>query len=127
MLVFIGFQRLTLGSLWHDYDVVLASTDQWLGLVVSRVLCRRAFHSPEDVADVCMQELAPLAEAKGESMFATIVEGERDWGTWLAQLGFSLAGAFMVRKGQWAPHSFSFKLRQDLLAHERAQIGEEVE
>ena len=105
----------------------MASTDQWLGLVVSRVLCKRSFQSPEDVADVCTEELEPLARIRGESMFATIVDGERDWGTWLAQLGVSLGGAFATRRGVWAPHSFSFKLRQDLLAHERAQVEEEVD
>ena len=105
----------------------LASTDQWLGIVVSRVLCKRSFQSPEDVADVCMEELGPLARNRGESMFATIVEGERDWKKWLAPLGVHLDGAFMARNGVWAPHSFSFKLRQDLLTHERAQVEEQVD
>jgi len=105
---------------------LLASTDQWLGIVVSRVLCKRLFQSPEDVAEICLEELGPLATARSETMFATIVEGERDWGAWLADLGVSFAGAFKPRRGVWAPHAFSFKLRQDLLAHERAQIEDEV-
>ena len=106
--------------------MVLASADQWLGLAVSRVLCKRSFHCPEDVAEVCMEELEPLTKTTDESVVATAVEGERDWGTWLAQCGSSMGGAFMSRHGLWAPHSLSFKLRQDLLAHERAQVEEEV-
>lgn len=94
--------------------------------MVTKVLCKRSFESPEDVADVCMEELGPLATSRNEEMFATIVPGERDWASWLAPLGSTPGGAFKSRNGLWAPHSFSYKLRQDLLPHEQALIPHEV-
>ena len=105
---------------------VYCIADQWLGIVVTKVLCKRSFESPEDVADACMEELTPLASSRSEGMFATIVKGERDWGFWLSPLGSTPGGAFQSRQGIWAPHSFSYKLRQDLLAFEQALLEEEV-
>lgn len=99
--------------------------DQMLGLLVTKVLCKHTFETPQDVAELCMQELGPLTHVRDERFYAEVVQGERDWKSWMAPLGAHLSKAFGVRKGLWAPHSFSFKLRQDLLTHERAEVVDE--
>ena len=70
------------------------------------------------------QELSRVIERRGEKFEASILAGTRHWGAFLAPLGVKLHGAFTARSGRWAPHSFTFKLRQDLLPREC--VGEEA-
>jgi hypothetical protein len=76
--------------------------------------------------NVAGQELTPVIQKRGESFECIILEGERDWVEFLNPLGVYLHGGFRARNGKWAPHSFSFKLRRDLLLKERTGDDAEV-
>jgi hypothetical protein len=91
---------------------------------VQLVLRRHKFETPEDVQRLMTQELSRVIERRGEKFEASILAGTRHWGAFLAPLGVKLHGAFTARSGKWAPHSFTFKLRQDLLPREC--VGEEA-
>ena len=96
--------------------------DQFIGLLVCLVLAKHLYETPQDICELASRELGPIIERRGETFKASILAGVRDWGSWLKPAGVHLAGAFAVRHGKWAPHSFVFKLRQDLLPLEREGV-----
>ena len=101
--------------------------DQFLGLIVQVVLRKHAFETPADVVDLCKLELSPLCQDRGEACYAMELHGSRTWKVWVGGIGAELHGGFGTRKGLWAPHSFTYKMRQDLLSHERRQLQESQE
>jgi hypothetical protein len=65
-----------------------------------------------------------MCRDRDESFHAMEMHGTRDWKSWLASAGSHLSKGFAARKGIWAPHSFTFKARQDLLSHEHNALRE---
>lgn len=88
------------------------------------VLRKHGFEDPEDVVRLLTQEMTPLCQERNETFHALHMQASRNWHGWLADIGSNLKGAFRSRQGVWAPHSFTFKMRQDLLTHERQALLE---
>ena len=65
-----------------------------------------------------------IFEGKSEPLTVETFDFVRDFLCWTAPLKIELYNAFGTRQGIEAPHSFVYKMRRDLLAHERAMIPE---
>ncbi len=88
--------------------------DQLFGLVLSLILSRKVFQTPEEFMDLLDVEFRDRVSAKGERLTTEVISGVRDFKSWLAPMRCQLQHAFGNRFGIEAPHAFSFKFRQDL-------------
>ena len=66
--------------------------------------------------------MAPLFAKRAEDMSATLLTHMFDFKTWLDPAGIHLHNAFMSRENVDAPHSFNYKLREDLTGSELADL-----
>lgn len=97
--------------------------DAIFGLVLSRVLHRRKFALPSELATQLQLSMAPTFHAKGEICEAQLHTHSFDFGQWLAPLGVELSGAFKARNGVQVPHSFILKKRRDLSVSEAQALA----
>lgn len=88
--------------------------DQMFGVVLSLVLQRHRFQTPEDFLSLLQRELSDRCLAQGHQLITESLSAIRDFKTWLAPMNCKLSNAFGNRSGEEAPHAFSFKLRRDL-------------
>jgi hypothetical protein len=70
-----------------------------------------------------VEQLRQRAAKKGEEVYGVFINSVRDFASWLAPLAIVLDNGFRTRGGIEAPHSFSFKLRQDLTQRETEELA----
>lgn len=97
--------------------------DQLFGVLLMLVLRRYRFQTKFDLAARIETVMRPRIESKGEVCVVTVLEHVRDFKSWLAPLKTELYNAFANRAGIEAPHSFSYKMRRDLLWSEKAMLN----
>ena len=83
--------------------------DQLFSILVALILRCHHFQTPRELLNLLAQELQPKFEAKKEELHSEIVTAVRDWQSWLLGLNRTVTNCWANRKGQEAPHSFSFK------------------
>lgn len=102
---------LPVGHTHEDIDLLF-------GILLSTVLLRQRFQTPDELAMHLQIGLAPYATAKGEELNCEILTHIRDFLQWMAPQGIKLHNAFVTRAGILAPHSFAYKTRADLFHKE---------
>ena len=83
--------------------------DQLFSILVALILRCHHFQTPQELLHFLTKELQPKFEAKKEELHSEMVTAVRDWQSWLLGLQRTLTHCWANRKGQEAPHSFSFK------------------
>lgn len=114
------FQFVTTNLLFLMVGHTHEDVDQLFATVVALILRKHDFEEPEELMSFIHANLRGRFEQKSEELYIERLDTVRDFVAWLSPLGVTLYNAFMNRGGVEAPHSFSFKLRRDLLASERA-------
>lgn len=106
---------LTVGHTHEDVDLMF-------GMLLALVLRRLRFQTPEDlVTNIRLGMAAPIA-SRGEELVCEHMTYIRNFKAWLCPQGIHLHNAFVTRQDIQAPHSFTYKLRMDLLPVERAAL-----
>ena len=96
---------LTVGHTHEDIDAIFA-------LLLSRVLKRVRFQSPEELIGFIDAGLKPHFEQKKEQFWVNFLDHVYDYAQWMKPLCIHLFNAFVTREGIDAPHSFAFKARR---------------
>ena len=94
--------------------------DRFFSLILSVVLRRCSWETPEDLEQHLLEKLKGHVEKKKEEFGVTYVQNIHDFDEWLGSLGITLKGCFVGRQGRLAAHSFVYKVRSDL---SHAQAG----
>ena len=92
--------------------------DQLFSVLLSLVVRRHRFHTPEELVLEIQLAMGQVFESRGEEVSATLLGEIFDFGTWLDAEGVHLHNAWKSRDGVDAPHSFCYKMREDLTAEE---------
>lgn len=88
--------------------------DQLFGVIVSLILQRFRFHTPDDLARHLDATLRARVAARGEDLQVSRLGTIRDWDSWSQPVRRELFNALASRDGVEAPHSFTFVRRADL-------------
>jgi len=88
--------------------------DQMFGVVLSLVLQRHRFQTPEEFLELLRQELSDRCLAQGHQLITDTLTAIRDFQDWMAPMNVKLSEAFKTRSGVEPPHAFTFKMRRDL-------------
>lgn len=107
---------LPVGHTHEDIDLLF-------GIILSTVLHRVRFQTPEELMMHLRIGLAPYVEGKLEELNVELMTHIRDFLQWMAPQNTQLYNAFKTRQGIVAPHSFAYKLRADLSLDELAAVG----
>jgi len=97
--------------------------DQLFGVVLALLLRKHDFEDPAEIMQDVLTSLSERFRQKGEKLFVECLTSVRDFAAWLAPVGITLYNAFSCRQGVESPHAFTYKLRRDLLAHERKWLA----
>ena len=97
--------------------------DQFFGIIVALILQLASFQTPAELMRYLLERLTAKFAAKNEMLHGTALTAIRDFQKWLAPLNRTLWHAFGNRQGVEAPHTFTFKARDDLSKAERAWFG----
>jgi hypothetical protein len=93
--------------------------DQLFGLMVQWLLRKRTWETPEQIMEYLESKKGPQFHSRGDGFQARRLGAVRDFKSWLEPLGCHLFNSFGTRDGIEAPHSFAFKMRQDLSQSDR--------
>ena len=93
--------------------------DQLFGLMVQWLLRKRSWETPEEIMEYLESKMGPQFHSRGEAFQVRRLGAVRDFKSWLEPLGCHLFNSFGTRGGIEAPHSFAFKMRQDLSLSDR--------
>ncbi len=96
--------------------------DQLFSVLLALVVRRRRFHTPEELVTQIQIAMAGVFVQRTEEVSASLLGHVFDFGAWLDAEGIHLHNAFVSRAGVDAPHSFCYKLREDLTAEEAAAV-----
>ena len=96
--------------------------DRLFALILSLVLRRCSWETPEDLVDRLREKMKHHVGSKKEELGVEYVENIRDFDEWLAHLRISLQGCFVPREGRPAMHSFVYKIRADLSPAQMASV-----
>ena len=91
-------------------------------MILMRVIQRYTWETPQEFLDLVKQEIAEFVEAKDEVLICENVRTIRDFDTWLKTPGVTLKNAFLPREGRSVPHSFTYKVRNDLTPSELSAV-----
>lgn len=92
--------------------------DQMFGLMIEVVSRKASWQTPDELMSFLGIEMAGHFRLKGEQFHVERVAGVRNFNLWLETLQLKVYNCFGNRDGVEAPHSFTFKLGQDLAASE---------
>ncbi len=112
------FRTVTLNFLMvgHTHEDI----DQLFGLMI-QMACRKGhWQTPEELMSFLAKELESNFRNKGEEFFVERTAGVRAFCKWMQPLRCKIYNCFGNRDGVEAPHSFAFKLGQDLAPREAA-------
>lgn len=114
------FSTVTLNFLMvgHTHEDI----DQLFALICQYVIRRHRWQTPEEFQRLVQESLAQKVAAKGEVLVVRGLRCIREYAAWLEPQRITLYGCWGNRDGFEAPHSFAFKRRSDLSAHELAQV-----
>lgn len=112
----ITLNFLTVGHTHEDIDQLFAVILWLLGQKLH-------WQTERELLEYLVAQLRMRAAKKGEEVYGVFMNSVRDFASWLAPLAMVLDNAFGTRGGIEAPHSFAFKLRQDLTAAERQELA----
>ena len=114
------FSTVTLNFLMvgHTHEDI----DQLFSLICQYVVRRRRWQTPEEFMRLVQESLAQKVAEKGEVLVVRGLRCIRDYCKWLEPQRITIFGCWGNRDGFEAPHSFTFKRRMDLSAHEHAQV-----
>ena len=114
------FSTVTLNFLMvgHTHEDI----DQLFSLICQYVVRRHRWQTPEEFQRIVRESLAQKVAEKGEVLVVRGLRCIRDYCKWLEPQRITLYGCWGNRDGFEAPHSFAFKRRMDLSAHEHAQV-----
>lgn len=112
------FQTVTINFLMvgHTHEDV----DQCFGLLVSQVIRRHKYETPEELRQYTEAVLGPGSFSSGSKCTVQKLEVLRGFSTWLQPLGVHQLGCWQTRDGLEAPHSFTYKLHMDMKHTEKA-------
>ena len=96
--------------------------DQLFALICQYVIRRHRWQTPEEFIRLVQESLAQKVAEKGEVLVVRGLRCIRDYARWLEPQMITIYGCWGNRDGLEAPHSFAFKKRSDLSAHELAQV-----
>ena len=96
--------------------------DQLFGVILELILRRVPFQVVSELIQRLRETLASRVEAKGESLYVEELFHIRDFNQWLAPIDITLYNAWVSREGRFAPHAFTYKLRQDLTRKEQGMM-----
>ena len=106
---------LIVGHTHEDIDLMF-------GILLAIVLRRLRFQTPDELVTNILLGMAAHIAARGEELLCEHITHVRDFKVWLCPQGLRVHNAFVTRKDIQAPHSFTYKLRMDLLPAERAAL-----
>lgn len=89
--------------------------DQLFAVIASVVLRAHNFRSVPQLLDLLREHIEPRIRAKGEELCIGNLDSVRDFKSWLSPLGINMYNCWNTRLNVEAPHSFSFRKRQDLI------------
>ena len=112
-------QFLRVGHTHEDVDFMFS-------LLLARVLRKVRFQVPAELADAILAGMGPVVASRNCALACHLLSHVRNFKQWMAPLGIHMYNCWMSRSGRVAPHSFTFKLRMDLQAHERAGLQNPV-
>lgn len=101
--------------------------DQHFALATSLIKQQVSFQTPAVIMSSLAAGLRERVAARGEDFHTVHLPGVRDFQEWMAPVGVHLHSAFGTREGIEAPHSFTFKLRENLNMEERRQLAQLAE
>ena len=96
--------------------------DQLFGVVLGLALQRIKWQTKHDLAAALVANLRDRVAARGEELIVQTLGVVRDFQSWLQPLGVELYNAFATRAGIESPHSFTFKMRKDLVLSEGSML-----
>lgn len=92
--------------------------DQLFSVLLSLVVRRHRFHTPEELVLEIQIAMANVFADRSEEVSAALLGEIFDFGAWLYAEGVQLHNAWVSRDGVDAPHSFCYKMREDLTPEE---------
>jgi hypothetical protein len=92
--------------------------DQLFSVILSLVVRRHRFHAPEELVTEIQIAMANVFADRPEEVSASLLGEIFNFGSWLHAEGVHLHIAWVSRDGVDAPHSFFYKMREDLTAEE---------
>ena len=114
------FSTVTLNFLMvgHTHEDI----DQLFALICQYIIRRYRWQTPDEFQRLLQETLAQKIAEKNEVLVVRGLRCIRDYSAWLQPQLVTLYGCWGNRDGFEAPHSFAFKRRCDLSAHELAQV-----
>ena len=92
--------------------------DQVFSVLLALVVRRHRFHTPMELVTEIQIAMDKVFADRQEEISAQFLGKVYDFGTWLDAEGVLLHNAWVSREGVDAPHSFCYKMREDLTAEE---------
>ena len=108
---------LIVGHTHEDIDLLFA-------ILLSRVLRKFTFRTPAELVKLIHQHMKTTSMDRGEELHVEWVKHIRDFHSWMNSCGVTLYNCWRPRHddNRPTPHSFAYKLRQDLTASEQALL-----
>ena len=97
--------------------------DQLFSVLLALVVRRHQFHTPDELVLELQLTMAQVFADRPEEVSAVLLGEIFDFGSWLYDEGVELHNAWVTRGGVDAPHSFCYKMREDLTAEELQRIN----
>ena len=96
--------------------------DQLFSVLLALVVRRHRFHTPMELVTETQIAMDKIFADRPEEVSAQLLGEIYDFGTWLDAEGVQLHNAWVSREGVDAPHSFCYKMREDLTAEESQSV-----
>lgn len=111
----VGLNFLMVGHTHEDID-------QLFSIICQYVMRRHRWQTPEEFQRILQETLAPRIAERAEVLVVRHLRLIRDYVRWLDPQMVTLYNCWGNRDGFEAPHSFAFKMRDDLTASELGQV-----
>ena len=96
--------------------------DQLFSVLLALVVRRHRFHTPQELVLEIQIAMDKVFADRPEEVSVHMLGEIFDFGSWLLAEGVHLHNCWVSREGVDAPHSFCYKMREDLTASESAQV-----
>lgn len=96
--------------------------DQLFSVLLALVVRRHRFQTPMELVTEIQIAMGKVFADRQEELTAHFLGEVYDFGTWLDAEGVHLHNAWVSREGVDAPHSFCYKMREDLTAEESQAV-----